>query len=148
MPSTLPLQYFMGIPDLDHQHQELQSKIELIEEVFSAGNFNEAAGVLKPVQLDLASHFIDEGNLMSRIDFPDKDSHTQDHSLILMLMDSIMKLSPEENSALILSSLRMSLKDHILRYDVPLSYFVHNQESFKKSRFKPRKFKVLTRDNL
>ena len=143
MSAMLPLRYSMGIPDLDKQHQELQESIHLIEDMFSSGETDKIPAAIRQINIFLAAHFVDEERVMNEVQYPDSYTHVQDHSCILLMLGEILLLPPEENSALILYGLRMILRSHILRYDVPMSYFVHNKESFNKTRFKSRTLKAL-----
>lgn len=135
MSKDLPLSFLLGIPSLDAAHLALLEQFDALEQEIINGDSFTVKRLMIEAYTNLSVHFVSEENIMISVKYPNTEGHAQEHSLILMLFESIMSLRPEDDAYLMITSLRLALKDHILSSDVPMANYYHSKETFDKCRF-------------
>ena len=123
--------YKLGIDRIDTQHEKL---FELVNRLFeledSNSNKEELRSILYEFSDYMKTHFHDEEEYMSMIDFPELEEHKKLHQEIIDSLTQIIttpaKLSIIKSKMRIVS--KRALIDHIMHEDTKIKMFVSEQE--------------------
>jgi hemerythrin len=119
----------VGIALIDSQHQELIGRVNEIANGITKNDQSEALQeMLSGLLLFVSEHFAFEERLMAEYDFPEVESHIEEHHRLLQQLSNIIKANPREprqnNTALVSAFLTDWTEQHILEADKELGKFL------------------------
>ncbi|WP_372999400.1 bacteriohemerythrin [Sulfurimonas sp.] len=123
--------YKLGIENIDAQHEKL---FELVNRLFELEDSNSNKEELRTILYEFSdymqTHFRDEEEYMSMIEFPELEEHKKLHQEIVESLAQIISTPAKLN--IIKSKMRIvskrALIDHIMHEDTKLNIFLAEQE--------------------
>ncbi len=85
-------EYSVGVPDVDHEHQELIDHINRLHERLDEGDRGSVVDALGQIYNLVAAHFALEERVMLMNEYPEYSAHKEDHE---RLLDEIADLMDE-----------------------------------------------------
>ncbi|RME35168.1 MAG: hemerythrin-like metal-binding protein [Gammaproteobacteria bacterium] len=85
-------EYSVGVPDVDHEHQELIREINQLHGQLEENDRGSVAEALGQIYNLVAAHFALEERVMQMNDYPGYEAHKEDHE---RLLDEIADLMDE-----------------------------------------------------
>jgi len=136
----LPVEYQIGIENLDIQHYTIIATLEEIVKFQKKGtDCHEAIGITIAHLFSYAKNHLDyEERLMKKVAYPELSDHLEQHELFRQKIDEIITLSEHyTNKKVILNSAAVFIKDWFLNHicSVDLEFATYYNE--KKAEAKP-----------
>lgn len=121
--------YSVGIVLIDNQHQEIIARVNQISDGVAQRDQREVVQeMLGGLNLLVREHFALEKRLMMEYDFPDMESHIEDHHRLFLQLNNLIKAAmsaPRQNKvALVSAFLADWAEQHILQADKELGEFL------------------------
>jgi hemerythrin len=119
----------IGVPEIDHQHQELFLRIERLVQGLSRGDAADIARLLEFLGQYVVKHFGAEERWMLRSAYPDYVRHKAEHERFIRDYEQMTREFREKGPN-VLAGIRMNnwiaewLKQHISRSDMELGRFL------------------------
>lgn len=116
MPALDPKLLYLGIPDMDADHERLVAITNRISALVENGDFQQAdfAAELKALRNYTLDHFAREESYMKRIGYPDLARHKQQHEKIV---DALAALAAEGTTRGAKLALSLRLFTQVWLYD-------------------------------
>jgi hemerythrin len=87
----LPIQWTrgleLGIPELDHQHLQLDDHLAVLHEAFCEGRPPDLPAVLAGIRELAGRHFASERRRMEEIQYQDRERHEEEHRKFCLRID-------------------------------------------------------------
>jgi len=84
-------QFSVGVPSIDHEHQELIESINSLNSVaHDGGNYEEVSAALDEIYTQISSHFALEERIMRTANYDAYSEHKEDHEDLLDELRDIM----------------------------------------------------------
>ena len=119
----------IGVPEIDHQHQELFLRIERLVEGVGRGNAADVERLLEFLGQYVVKHFGAEERWMLRSAYPDYTRHKAEHERFIRDYEHMTREFREQGPN-VLAGIRMNnwiaewLRQHISRSDMELGRFL------------------------
>jgi len=124
----------IGVPEIDHQHQELFIRIERLVRGITRGDRHEVGRLLDFLQQYVFRHFGDEERWMIRSAYPEYASHKAEHERFIRDYEH-MRQEYAAKGPTVLTGMRVNnwiaewLKIHISRSDMDLGRYLASKIS-------------------
>jgi hemerythrin len=124
----------IGVPEIDHQHQELFIRIERLVRGITRGDRDEVGRLLDFLQQYVFRHFGDEERWMIRSAYPEYAHHKAEHERFIRDYEH-MRQEYADKGPTVLTGMRVNnwiaewLKIHISRSDMELGRYLASKIS-------------------
>jgi hemerythrin-like metal-binding protein len=116
-------EYFLGIPEIDAQHDEIFAHLDtLLEALSSTTQRHRVPQLLQELRDLLIAHFANEESFMDAIDCADVTAHKTKHQEVLRLLDDcIESVSSPARAEGLGRKIDEKLHAHIAEFDIKMS---------------------------
>jgi hemerythrin-like metal-binding protein len=120
--------FYLGIPEIDAQHEEIQRIVAALQEVIASKSQRYMVGpAMKRLNQLLVSHFAAEEALMGMVAYSDLHKHKKMHSKLLQLLDDYFRNPPASSEY---DSLGKVIGDkvlgHVMEHDLQMTGMVRD----------------------
>ena len=118
-PATLlPVNFEIGIAELDAQHKRLHGLLERLREAVGKHYGYATNAILDELAIETRIHFAVEESLMRMLSFPDVESHVAEHEDLRNQLEKFRKRAQDFEVADDLAAfIQQWLNDHVDRFD-------------------------------
>jgi hemerythrin len=116
--TTLPVNFEIGIAELDAQHKRLHALLERLREAVGKHYGYATNAILDELAIETRIHFAVEESLMRMLSFPDVESHVTEHQSLQAQLERFRKRAQDFDVAEDLAEFTLQwLNDHVDRFD-------------------------------
>jgi hemerythrin-like metal-binding protein len=125
---NMNFEYFLGIPEIDAQHDEIFAQLDTLLAALSAKEQRHLVGpMLRQLKEMLLAHFANEESFMDTIACADQSAHKTKHKEMLKLLDNcIESLSSPGKAEGLGKKIDENLHAHIAEFDFKMSEAVEH----------------------
>ncbi len=120
--------YVLGVEEIDRQHRQLGLLLNQLNDAFLAGAPRDAlVDRLHALIVAVGEHFATEESLMTRLEYPETDSHKAQHEILIRQALEFRRSFEDGEAELtdsMMSYLKDWLRDHMLGADKRLGDFL------------------------
>ncbi len=116
--TSLPVNFEIGIAELDAQHKRLHGLLERLRESVGKHYGYATNAILDELSIETRIHFAVEESLMRMLSFPDVESHVAEHQDLRDQLERFRKRAQDFDVAEDLAAFILQwLNDHVDRFD-------------------------------
>ncbi|MBI5107263.1 MAG: hemerythrin domain-containing protein [Rhodocyclales bacterium] len=116
--TTLPVDFEIGIAELDAQHKRLHGLLERLREAVGKHYGFATIAILDELSIEARIHFAVEESLMRMLSFPEVGSHITEHENLRGQLEKFRKRAQDFEVADDLAAfIQQWLNDHVDRFD-------------------------------
>lgn len=116
--ATLPVNFEIGIAELDAQHKRLHGLLERLRDAVGKHYGYATNAILDELAIETRIHFAVEESLMRMLSFPEVDAHVAEHQDLRDQLEKFRKRAQDFDVAEDLAEFTLQwLNDHVDRFD-------------------------------